>query len=321
MVLAGGSCSVPTDLCFVALARYETDRPDFTLNPIPNITVAPGGTGSTTITVNSIDGFAIPLQFGLYGTQTGGNLPAGFNSPGVSVTPVPYGSVNATLGVSVSAAVVPATFNLWLIDTDFVDHAKRVRVIVVSTAQSTASAVTTFTNAGLIHSGVAGALTAKLDAAQAHIAASQTQPAVNTLTAFINQVQAQSGKHIATSATLDGVAFNPAAVLIAHARSAIASLASEGSAAPLMGYVVDSTQSPVRGATVAILDATNAAVATAVTDATGFYFFPATNAWSIGSTYVARVTGLPAGFAAVTPSSQTFAWEGAAGQLEDFVVK
>jgi uncharacterized delta-60 repeat protein len=324
MVLAGASCALafaPEHHCFFALARYQTDRPDFTIDAIPNMTVAPGSAESTTITVNSIDGFAVPLQLGLYGTQTGGNLPNGFSSPGVNVTPIPYASVNATLQVSVSAAVAPAQFNLWLIDTDFVDHARRVRVNVVSTAQSTASAVATFTDAGLIHSGVAGALTAKLDAAQAHIDASRTQPAVNTLSAFINQVEAQSGKHIATSATLGGVTFNPAAVLIAQARGVIASLQSEGSAAPLLGYVVDSTQSAVRGATVAILDATNAVVATAVTDATGFYFFSATNAWSIGSTYVARVSGLPSGFTTATPSSQAFTWEGGAGQLESFVLK
>ena len=85
---------------------------------------------------------------------------------------------------------------------------------------------------------------------------------------------------------------------------------------PATRHVSDLTITPV-----AILDATNAAVATAVTDATGFYFFPAPNAWSIGSTSAARVAGLPAGVTAVTPLSQTFAWEGAAGQLADFVVK
>ena len=318
ILLAGGSR--PSDT-FVALARYQPDRPDFSLNPIPTITVTPGGTGSTTVTVNSIDGFALPLQFDLYGTQTGGVLPAGVAAPGVSVTPVPYESVSATLQVNISAAVAPTTFNLWLIDTAFVDHATRVRVNVVSTAQSTAGAVATFTDAALIQSGVAGALTAKLDAAQAHIAASQTLPAVNTLSAFINQVEAQSGKQIATSATLDGVTFNPAAVLIAQARGVIAYLATEGSAAPLMGYVINAAQSAVRAATVAIVDSSNAVVATAVTDATGFYFFAATNEWRLGSTYVAKVTGLPAGFTTATPSAQTFAWEGTAGLLDHFVLK
>ena len=74
MVLAGSSCFLATDDCFLALARYETDRPDFSHQSDRDITVAPGGTGSTTLTVNSIDGFALPLQFGLYRTQTGGTF-------------------------------------------------------------------------------------------------------------------------------------------------------------------------------------------------------------------------------------------------------
>jgi FIMAH domain-containing protein len=241
-------------------------------------------------------------------------------SPGVSVTPIPYDSVNATLQVSVSAAVAPTVYNLWLIDARFVDHARRVRVNVVSTAQSTAGAVDAFTAAGLIHPGVAGALTAKLNAAQSRIDASQTQPAVNTLAAFIKQVDAQSGKQIATSGTHDGVEFNPAAVLIAQARSVIAYLTIDGSAAPLMGYVVSSTRSAIHGATVAIFDASNTAVATATTDATGFYFLPTTDAWSAGSTYVAKVIGLPAGFTTATPAWQAFTWEGGAGMLENFVL-
>ena len=48
----------------------------------------------------------------------------------------------------------------------------------------------------ITNDGVANALLAKLDAAQAALDRGQPAVAVNNLNAFINQVQAQSGKHI-----------------------------------------------------------------------------------------------------------------------------
>ena len=48
----------------------------------------------------------------------------------------------------------------------------------------------------ITNAGVANALLAKLDAAQAALDRGQPAVAVNNLNAFINQVQAQSGKHI-----------------------------------------------------------------------------------------------------------------------------
>ncbi len=52
-------------------------------------------------------------------------------------------------------------------------------------------------NQGIINNqGVANSLLAKLDAAQAAVDRGQTSVAISKLEAFINEVQAQAGKHI-----------------------------------------------------------------------------------------------------------------------------
>jgi len=91
------------------------------------------------------------------------------------------------------------------------------------------------------NAGIANALTAKLAAAQSAITAGNLTTAINILSAFIDQVQAQSAKHILASCTMAGVTFDPAAVLTADARSIIASLAVTATASPITGSVVTAT--------------------------------------------------------------------------------
>ena len=67
----------------------------------------------------------------------------------------------------------------------------------------------------ITNAGVGNALLAKLDGAQAALDGGQPAVAVNKLNAFINQVQAQSGKHI------DAV---HAEHLIMHAQTVIAAI-------------------------------------------------------------------------------------------------
>jgi len=64
----------------------------------------------------------------------------------------------------------------------------------------------------------------KLAHAQEASDAGDVESAENTLGAFINQVKAQSGKHIAATATINGVTFSLAAVLLEHARDVLAQL-------------------------------------------------------------------------------------------------
>jgi hypothetical protein len=63
--------------------------------------------------------------------------------------------------------------------------------------------------------GVGNALTAKLQAASANLAAGNTTPAINQLNAFENQVSAQAGKKISPA---------DAAAMLAAADRIIASL-------------------------------------------------------------------------------------------------
>jgi hypothetical protein len=74
------------------------------------------------------------------------------------------------------------------------------------------------------NAGFANALTSKLSAAQRAIGGDEIQTAINILTAFKNQVRAQTGKHIATSCTIGGITFNPADALLTDAQSLIDSL-------------------------------------------------------------------------------------------------
>ena len=141
--------------------------------------------------------------------------------------------------------------------------------------------------------GIANALTRKLSAAQMDISAGQIKTAINVLMAFIDQVQAQSGKHIAAScttvfplivtgtapgelnATSVNVTFAPATVLTTEVAGLIMSLkASVTTADPITGFVVDSTGTGVMGAKISLLDSLLNTVATSTaTDVTGFYYF------------------------------------------------
>ena len=69
--------------------------------------------------------------------------------------------------------------------------------VLTPTIASLATCVENAASQGIITSqGVAHSLLAKLDAAQAAVDRGQTSVAINNLEAFINEVQAQAGKHI-----------------------------------------------------------------------------------------------------------------------------
>ena len=61
-------------------------------------------------------------------------------------------------------------------------------------------------------------------------------------------------------------------------------------------------------------------VATATTDITGFYFLATTGVLTPGASYTIALTGLPGGFANVTPPNQAFTWQGSAIAFGNFVV-
>jgi len=178
-----------------------------------------------------------------------------------------------------------------------------------------------FLNAGCIdNAGIVNALTSKLSAAQTAIGAGNIQTAINILSAFEKQVQAQSGKHIAASCTLAGITFDPATVLLTQVQSLIDNLRTSDTADPITAYVVDSNGLGISGATVSIMDSFSHTVATATTDITGFYFFPTTGVLASGSSYTVQVT-LPSGFTTSTPAPQSFTWFGSGIVPSTFVLK
>jgi hypothetical protein len=183
-------------------------------------------------------------------------------------------------------------------------------VTVIATTAGITNVIGELLAGGCIdNAGIANALTSKLSAAQSAVGGGQIQTAINILTAFKNQVQAQAGKHIEPSCTIGGITFNPASVLLTDAQSLIDSLRTTLSADPITGFVVDSTGAGVAGATVSLLNsASNTVIETATTDITGFYYFAKTNTLTMNLNCTVQVTGL-AGFTASTPA-QTFTWVG-----------
>ena len=85
--------------------------------------------------------------------------------------------------------------------------------------------VETLRGAGIIDSaGVTNALTSMLSSAQQATDAGDATAARNKLEAFVRLVEAQAGKHIAVSATLNGVTFSPPIELAAMARNVMQGL-------------------------------------------------------------------------------------------------
>jgi len=122
--------------------------------------------------------------------------------------------------------VTPGTFTLTITDTSgSLTHATAVTITINVTCSGITNVIEPLLTAGCIdNSGIANALTSKLSAAQAAISAGDTKAAVNILSAFIHQVQAQSGKHIATSCSVGGETIDPTAELISEVTALIDSL-------------------------------------------------------------------------------------------------
>ena len=190
---------------------------------------------------------------------------------------------------------------------------------IIVTPASLAEDVNEFLSDGCIDgAGIGNALTSKLDETQRALNSGNINTAINTLKAFLNQVQAQSGKHIFASCTINGNTFNPAGILIGDVTYLMATLGANPS--PIIGYVVDSSGTGVSGAMVSITDSGNNTVMTTVTDVTGFYFLATTGVLTGGSTYGAQIASFPLGYTTSTPVQQSFTWQGKAVSLGNFVL-
>ena len=299
------------------VAKIGPNPPDFSLGAISSLTVPVGGSGSSPVNVNSLFGFNSPV------TLSGSSLPAGvsasFNSD--PITPPSGGSAASTMTVTLGPSVTPSTFMFTVTGANGSNnHSTQATVTATASASGTTSVIGTLLAAGCIdNAGIANALTSKLAAAQSAISAGNAQTAINILNAFIDQLEAQAGKHIATSCTIGGVTFNPVTVLLSDVQGLIGSLKVSMTADPITGYVVNSSGVGIGGATVSIFSGAST-VATATTDITGFYFFPTTGVLTTGANYTVGVSGLPSGFTSSAPASQGFTWLGTAVSLSNFVL-
>jgi hypothetical protein len=287
---------------------------DFTLGAIAPMSMTAGASASTAVTVNPLSGFSAAVNLSVSGQPAGVTVSLSPNP----VTPSGGNSASSVLNVILPSFIVPTNFALTVTGTSgSLSHSTTANVIVTATPSSTSNLIGDLLNAGCIdNAGIANALTSKLSAAQA---TANVQTAINTLTALKNQIQAQAGKHIATSCVIAGAAFNPVTALLLDVQGLIDSLRVSLIPDPITGYVVNSLGVGVPGATVSILNGAGNTVATATTDITGFYFLATTGILTPGA-YTIAVSGIPAGYASSTPANQPFAWQGTAIVLGNFVL-
>lgn len=291
---------------------------DFNLGPISPLAISAGGSGSTSVGVNPINGFNSSVNLTVSGQPAGVMATL---SPDL-VTPSGGNPAASVLNVSLPPFIVPTNFTLTITGTsDSMSHTTTAVVSVTASTNSIGNLIGDLLSAGCIdNAGIANALLSKLSAAQSAISAGNVQTAINTLTALKNQLRAQAGKHVATSCTIAGVAFDPVTVLLADVQGLIDSLRVSMVPDPITGYVVDSTGAGVFGATVSIVDAGGNTVALSTTDITGFYFLATTGVLTPGASYMLGVATLPAGFANSTPANQPFTWQGTAVAFSNFTL-
>ena len=214
----------------------------------------------------------------------------------------------------------PHTYSVDSVDNVNNAGTNSVTFTIVVTPDSLITEVNEFLGLGCIdNAGIANSLASKMAAVKNAIANGQIQTAINILSAFIAEVQAQAGKHISTTCTAGGHTYHPVQTLIGDAQYLLGTLGAQLTADPIMGSVLSSSLLGVSGATVNLLNSTKAVVATTTTDVTGFYYFAATGGLTTGKTYTVKVTP-PSGYKSSMPASESFTWKATRIALKNFVL-
>jgi len=288
---------------------------DFSFAPIQAMSITAGSSGSTNVTVDPLNGFSSTVNLSVSAQPPGVTASLSANS----VTPSGGNPATAVLNVSVPDFITPTSFTLTVTGTSgSLSHSATANVAVTATTTSIGNLIGDLVGQGCVDAGVGNALLSKLSAAQS---AGNVQTEINTLTALKNQINAQAGKHIATSCTLAGVTINPVTALLLDVQGLIDSLRVGLTPDPITGNVVDANGVGVPGVGVSIVDGNGLTVATAITDITGFYFIATTgNVLALNANYTLVVTGVPVPFMNATPASQPFLWQGTAVTLANFVL-
>ena len=291
---------------------------DFSFSPIPAFTIPLDGSGSATVTVNSLGIFDQTVKLAVSAPPAG--VTASLSA--VSVKPAAGGSIGETLSVGIGPSVTPQSFALTVTGTSgALTHSVATTVTVQATTGGITNVINQDRTLGCIdNSGIGQSLLAKINAYQTLASGGHTQGATNVLTAFQYEVQAQTGQHITTTCTdpIGGNQFSTGGTLIADAQSLQASLGAQVKLNPIVGSVVNSSNAGISGATVNILSS-KTVVATTTTDAVGFYYFADASGLMQGANYTVQVT-LPKGYKASTPASQTFTWSASTVKLGNFAL-
>ena len=300
---------------------------DFSIASSPSpLNLQLGGTASSTVTVTSLGNFADKVTL----TGVGTGIPAGVTvslSP-TSLTPAVGGAPTATLSFTAGASVTPTNFSETVTGSSTglsgpLSHGVSESVNMTVTAADIINVVNQNQTLGCIdNSGIAQSLNAKLNAFQTLSAGGHMGAAVNTIASFQYEAQAQAGRHIASNCKDgSGTSFSPAQTLITDTTYLLTGAgAAKVQANPILGLVVNLSNSGISGATVNLLSSSKTVIATSTTDAVGFYYFPGTGSLAPGASYTIAVTP-PKGYKSSTPASQLFTWNSTTVALSRFVLK
>jgi hypothetical protein len=296
---------------------------DFTLAASPTTFTVP--LGSATLT-SSLTATALG-DFGDKVTLTASGQPAGI---GVSLSANPVSPVvgtpaasTLTIKVGPSAAVQSFSETITGNSTGLsgaLSHPAQVNVTFVMTPAALVNIINQDLALGCIGSpGIAQSLTAKVNLFQTLSAAGQRQSAANALAAFQYEVRALTGHQIAATCTdpVGGNQFSAGATLIADAQALLATLGAQVKTNPILGFVLTSASGGVKDATVNLMSSSKTVIATAITDAAGFYYFSPTSGMTPGADYTVKLALKGAGN---TNLSQTFSWNATATVLKAFVL-
>ncbi|HEU5432500.1 MAG TPA: choice-of-anchor Q domain-containing protein, partial [Thermomicrobiales bacterium] len=296
---------------------------DFSLSANPtSFTLPLGGTTATSdITASALGDFGDEITLSATGHPSGIAASLSANT----VTPVAGTAAVSTLTIAVGPSAVPQSFTETITGNSTglsgaLSHSAQVNVTFVITPDALVKIINQDLALGCIGSaGFAQSLIAKVKTYQTLAGAGHVQGATNVLAAFQYEVQAQIGHQIVSSCTdpVGGNAFSPGQVLLADAQALQAMLGTAVKAAPIVGFVVSTNDAGTAGRTVNLMSG-KSALATASTDAVGFYYFD-TTALKAGAQYSATAT-IPKGYKASSPASQTFTWSGAFVNLAAFIL-
>jgi hypothetical protein len=239
-------------------------------------------------------------------------------------TTLPDGTAVTGTGEMIPLLIMPLgthTFSVSSVDNLNNSGTKSVIFSIIVTPDSLKTEVNEFLGLGCIdNAGIANSLASKMAAVQNAVANGQIQAAINILSAFIKEIQAQAGKHISTTCTAGGHVYHPVQTLLGDAQYLLGILSAQLHANPILGSVVNSTMLGIAGAAVDLLNSAKTVVDTSITDATGFYYFSATSGLIPGKSYTVKVT-IPSGYKVSSPTSQSFMWSASAVSLPNFGLK